>query len=78
RITVDELVQISVAIYALLGCNVSPAYDMKTCEEHANKVFERLDVHKNGYITYDQFMEICLKDETIIRSMQFLDTTGLQ
>jgi Ca2+-binding EF-hand superfamily protein len=55
------LIQISVAIYALLGCNVSPAHDLKTCEEHANKVFGKLDVQRNGYITFEQFMEICIK-----------------
>lgn len=61
RITIDELIEISIAVYALLGCNVSPAYDLKTCEDHANKVFSKLDVHNNGYITFDQFLEICLK-----------------
>lgn len=57
--TFDEMVQISKAIYALLGCHVSPAHDNKTYEEHASRVFAKLDTNNKGYFTFEQFLEKC-------------------
>ena len=82
KITYDEVLQISIAIYALLGFNVAPAHNAKTYEEHARKVFKKLDTAKAGFITYDQFKEICLKvslvldlDFTIL-TQHFLSPSG--
>ncbi|XP_074594827.1 A-type potassium channel modulatory protein KCNIP1-like [Brevipalpus obovatus] len=76
-LTVDEIIEISKAIYALLGFYVSPAHDQRTCDEHGYKVFQRLDPMGKGFVTFNEFIEICSKDEKIIRSMQLLDTIGL-
>ncbi|XP_053212272.1 Kv channel-interacting protein 4-like [Panonychus citri] len=76
-LTCDEIVEISRAIYALLGYYVSPGHDSKTCEDHGYRVFQKLDIQSKGYITFDEFLQVCSKDETIISSMQLLDTIGL-
>ncbi|KAH9396556.1 Kv channel interacting protein 2 [Tyrophagus putrescentiae] len=77
KITYEEVLQISIAIYGLLGFNVAPAHNLRTYEEHAKRVFAKLDTAKVGYITYDQFKEICIKDETIFKSMESLDTSAM-
>ncbi|RWS04096.1 Ca2+ sensor Calsenilin-like protein, partial [Dinothrombium tinctorium] len=58
-LTLDEIVEISKAIYALLGFYVSPAHDQRTVDEHAQRVFRKLDIENAGYVTFDQFMDIC-------------------
>lgn len=77
KITYEEVLQLSVAIYALLGFNVMPSHNAKTYEEHAKRVFQKLDTNRVGFVTFDQFKEICLKDETIFKSMERLDTSSL-
>lgn len=76
-LTVDEIIEISKAVFALLGFYVSPAHDQRTCDEHGYKVFQRLDPLGKGFVTFNEFIDICSKDEKIIRSMQLLDTIGL-
>lgn len=61
RITYDEVFKISVAIYALLGFHVTPTHNYKTYEEHARRVFAKLDENSVGYVTFDEFKDICLK-----------------
>jgi Kv channel-interacting protein 2 len=60
-LTIDEIICISRAIYGLLGIYVKPAHDLQTVEEHGNQIFKRFDRNSQGYITFEQFMEICLK-----------------
>ncbi|RWS28533.1 Ca2+ sensor Calsenilin-like protein, partial [Leptotrombidium deliense] len=60
-LTVDEIIEISKAIYSLLGFYVSPAHDQKTIEEHGQRVFRKLDVNNIGFVTFEQFMDICSK-----------------
>lgn len=61
RITYDEVYKMSVAIYALLGFHVTPAHNYKTYEEHARRMFAKLDQNSIGYVTFDEFKDICLK-----------------
>ena len=61
KITYEEVLQLSIAIYALLGFHVMPSHNLKTYEEHAKKVFQKLDIKQEGFVTFDQFKEICLK-----------------
>ncbi|CAM1329771.1 KCNIP3 (predicted) [Pycnogonum litorale] len=42
--------------------------------EHVQRVFSKFDTNKDGLITRDKFMEKCLKDETITRSLNVFDT----
>lgn len=60
-LTVDEIIEISKAIYALLGYYVSPSHDNRTCEDHGYKVFQRLDQSNKGFVTFEEFVEVCVK-----------------
>ncbi|KAF7489912.1 Kv channel-interacting protein 4 [Sarcoptes scabiei] len=73
KITYDEVFRISVAIYALLGFHVIPSHNLRTYEEHARQVFAGLDPNSNGFVTLEQFKEICLKNETVLTSMEQLN-----
>jgi len=72
RLTVDELIEISKAVYALLGYFVAPVHDSTTYVEHGKQVFEKIDVNKTGTVSLDQFIDCCIKDETITKSLQLI------
>ncbi|KAG1675640.1 Kv channel-interacting protein 4 [Nymphon striatum] len=42
--------------------------------EHVQRFFKKFDPDEDGIITRDKFMEKCLKDENIIKSLAVLDT----
>ena len=75
KITFDEVLQISIAVYALLGFQVYPVHNGKTYETHAKKVFKKLDTKQTGSVTFEQFKDVCLKDDTILKSMERLDAS---
>lgn len=77
KITLDEVLQISIATFALLGSQVMPVHNFKTYEEHARKVFKRLDREGKGAISFEAFRDVCLNDETIFHSIQQLDTSTI-
>jgi Ca2+-binding EF-hand superfamily protein len=37
-------------------------------------VFLKLDLNQDGVITIEEFLESCLKDDVIMRSLQMFDT----
>ena len=77
KISYEEVLQISIAIYALLGFQVYPVHNGKTYESHAKKVFKKLDSKQTGFVTFEQFKDVCLQDETILRSMERLDASNI-
>ncbi|XP_054724891.1 calsenilin-like [Uloborus diversus] len=74
RISRDEMREIINSIYLMLGKYIEPSVDEDTATQHADKVFRRLDLNQDGYVTFDEFLDTCQKDENIISSMQLLDT----
>lgn len=60
-LTIDEIMLISKAIYGLLGIYVKPAHDIHTVEKHGNQIFQKFDQTSQGYITFEQFMDVCLR-----------------
>ncbi|KAI1303623.1 Kv channel-interacting protein 1 [Halotydeus destructor] len=77
-LTLDELTEISRAIYGLLGFYVSPGHDHRTVDHHARRVYQKLDADNVGHVTLDQFLLVCTEDSNIVESMQLLDTQGLE
>lgn len=59
KVTLDEMEEISKAIYSLLGYYVTPVYDKKTSSDHAKRVFEKLDPHHKGYVSLQEFLDVC-------------------
>ncbi|XP_055948317.1 calsenilin-like isoform X2 [Argiope bruennichi] len=74
RIDREEIREIISSIYLMLGRHTEPSVEHDTPAQHADKVFERLDQNQDGYVTFDEFLECCQKDENVILSMQLLDT----
>ncbi|CAG2170948.1 unnamed protein product [Oppiella nova] len=79
-ITKDELSRIISAIYDLMGKSVEPMIEENTSRDHVERVFQKLDLNKDGFVTVDQFLDSCLKvssvllDETITRSLEVFNT----
>lgn len=73
-ITRDEMLDIVSSIYKLLGKYTDPVVDKHTTKDHVDRVFEKLDQNKDGVVTLDEFMETCLRDEGITKSLNLLDT----
>jgi len=42
--------------------------------DHVDRVFERLDLNNDGIITVEEFLDSCMKDETISRSLSVFNT----
>lgn len=39
-----------------------------------DRVFRKLDLNQDGVITIEEFLEACLKDDLVTRSLQMFDT----
>ena len=59
KLTLNEVEEITKSVYALLGYYVSPTYDRRTSDEHARKVFAKLDPPGRGFVSKEDFVRIC-------------------
>ncbi|GIY59664.1 calsenilin [Caerostris darwini] len=73
-ITREEMREIITSIYSLLGRFTEPSVSPETTRDHADRVFDKLDLNKDGIVTFDEFLETCLNDENITMSLTLLDT----
>lgn len=74
HITRQEMLHIVSSIYDMMGNCTSPAIDEMAVRNHVDRIFQKLDVNKDGVVTIDEFMDTCTKDSNISKSMQLLDT----
>ncbi|CAH0385528.1 unnamed protein product [Bemisia tabaci] len=72
-ITRSELGEIVVAIHELMGKKHQHDVDRKA-RTHVDTVFRKLDINQDGVITLEEFIESCLKDDVIVRSLQMFDS----
>lgn len=74
----DEMLDIIVSIHSLVGNSGSASGgdddDPDSVRDHANRVFQKLDLNQDGVVTFDEFIETCLKDENVMKSLAILDT----
>ncbi|KAJ8705453.1 hypothetical protein PYW08_012499 [Mythimna loreyi] len=78
-ITRQELAEVVVAVHELLGRRAPPGspaarLDDAKANEQVDRVFRKLDLNQDGVITIEEFLESCLKDDVITRSLQMFDT----
>ncbi|GFU45463.1 calsenilin [Nephila pilipes] len=73
-ITREEMREIINSIYNLLGRFTEPCVSAEATRDHADRVFDKLDMNKDGIVTFDEFLETCLHDENITKSLSLLDT----
>ncbi|GAB6033791.1 Kv channel-interacting protein 4 [Chamberlinius hualienensis] len=74
-ITKDEMHNIVNSIYDLMGKCTEPVIEDATTREHVERVFERLDLNKDGVVTLEEFMDSLSKNEDIVKAMSMFDTT---
>ncbi|XP_022178541.1 Kv channel-interacting protein 4 [Myzus persicae] len=75
-ITRSELSQIVLAIHELMGKRPQGRGSTKS-KDHTDMVFQKLDINQDGVITFEEFIESCLKDEAITKSLQVFDSRCL-
>ncbi|XP_052771334.1 Kv channel-interacting protein 4-like isoform X10 [Mya arenaria] len=73
-ITKDEMSEIIGAIYEMMGRFTQPAIDELSAKEHVEQVFQKMDMNKDGVISFEEFMDSCRMDENIVRGMSLFDT----
>ena len=74
-ITRGELGEVITAVHELMGrkreCREE---EDRKAREQLDKVFRKLDLNQDGVITIEEFIESCLKDEVITRSLAMFDS----
>lgn len=70
----SELGEIVQSVHELMGRRPNPADDDRKAREQVEKVFRKFDLNQDGVITIEEFLETCLKDDTITKSLQMFDT----
>ncbi|VVC33221.1 EF-Hand 1, calcium-binding site,EF-hand domain pair,EF-hand domain [Cinara cedri] len=75
-ITRSELGQIVLAIHELMGKRPQGRGSTKS-KDQTDMVFQKLDINQDGVITFEEFIESCLKDEAITKSLQVFDSRSL-
>lgn len=71
----NDLSRIIISIYDLMGKSVDPPVDESTYKEHIDRVFEKLDLNNEGVITWENFLQACTQDETIMMSLDVFNTS---
>ncbi|XP_028171009.1 Kv channel-interacting protein 4-like isoform X2 [Ostrinia furnacalis] len=73
-ITKEEMTEIVNAIYDLMGRIVDPSVDEEIIREKVERLFQKMDLNRDGVLTLDEFLDCCLRDEDISRSMGVFDS----
>lgn len=69
----NELGEVVQAIHELMGRRPNQQEDDRKAREQVDRVFCKLDRNQDGVITIEEFLETCLKDEVVTRSLQMFD-----
>lgn len=69
-----ELNEIVQSVHELMGRRPNQTDDDRKAREQVEKVFRKFDLNQDGVITIEEFLETCLKDDTITKSLQMFDT----
>lgn len=70
----SELGEIVQSVHELMGRRPNQTDDDRKAREQVEKVFRKFDLNQDGVITIEEFLETCLKDDTITKSLQMFDT----
>lgn len=69
----NELSEIVHSVHELMGRRPCQVDDDRRAREQVEKVFRKFDLNQDGVITIEEFLETCLKDEAITKSLQMFD-----
>ncbi|KAJ3334080.1 Neuronal calcium sensor 1 [Blyttiomyces sp. JEL0837] len=69
----DEMLTVVDAIYRMVGGMVKLPLDEDTPEKRVNKLFNMMDLDRDGNLTLDEFREGSQKDPTILNALALYD-----
>ncbi|XP_015187418.1 PREDICTED: Kv channel-interacting protein 1 [Polistes dominula] len=72
-ITRGELGEMVTAVHELMGRR-HHAEEERKAREQLDRVFKKLDLNQDGVITIEEFIESCLKDDVITKSLAIFDS----
>ena len=67
QIEKSELKTIVDAIYRLLSSDQDQSILKKVAREHADEIFKKFDIDNNKYISLDEFINGCMKDDNLLK-----------
>lgn len=70
----SELGEVVQAVHELMGRRPNQPEDDRKARDQVDRVFRKLDLNQDGVITIEEFLEACLKDDLVTRSLQMFDT----
>ncbi|XP_033215740.1 Kv channel-interacting protein 2 [Belonocnema kinseyi] len=74
-ITKSELGELVTAVHELMGRrHQHAAEDERKLRDQLDRAFRKLDLNEDGVITIEEFIESCLKDEVVTRSLAMFDS----
>lgn len=73
-ISKTEMVDVVSSIYEMLGRATKPLVDDTSAKEHVEKIFHLIDTNKDGVISLEELVNWCSRDESVLRSLETLDT----
>lgn len=73
RISRSELGEVVHAIHELMGRRSHQIEDDKKARDQIDRAFRKLDLNQDGIITVEEFLEACLRDDLMTRSLQMFD-----
>lgn len=71
---VGELSEIVHSVHELMGRRPNQTDDDRKAREQVERVFRKFDLNQDDVITIEEFLETCLKDDSITKSLQMFDT----
>lgn len=69
----NELSEIVQAIHELMGRRPNQQEDDRKARDQVDRVFRKFDLNQDGVITIEEFLETCLKDDVVTKSLQMFD-----
>ncbi|XP_053691417.1 Kv channel-interacting protein 4-like [Sabethes cyaneus] len=75
KITREEMTDIAIAIYELMGAREDGGSDDAQIKSKVDRVFQKMDTNCDGVITIEEFLDCCRKDQLISDSMGVFDST---
>ncbi|KFU92464.1 Calsenilin, partial [Chaetura pelagica] len=72
-ISKEEMLEIMRSIYEMMGHCTQPPPQDNTPAQHVEIFFQKMDRDGDGVVTFQEFLETCLKDKDIMSSMQIFE-----
>ncbi|XP_061299375.1 uncharacterized protein LOC133263563 isoform X1 [Pezoporus flaviventris] len=72
-ITKEEMLEIMTSIYDMMGRCTQPTLRDCAPAEHVELFFQKMDRNGDGVVTFEEFLDTCLKDEDIMSSMRIFE-----